>query len=180
MKTHLAKCHRLAVLGMGPFYSSPLTRWGPLIIIPWFIDGGAEAWRSPHCWQWRAETQTQTRLWTSVLTIAASQDAKSTTVPCVPPTPSSTQGQMCYFWSPCFFLICWRPLAGFTPSLHLAPAFHSRSSTLSCASDLFIQSKLWSPRSSSSSPFLQSLLLSDCLPSSVSTICDHRDGKRWL
>lgn len=49
-----------------------------------FIDGGAEAWRSPHCWQWRAETQTQTRLWSSVLTTAASQDTKNTTVPCTP------------------------------------------------------------------------------------------------
>ena len=48
-----------------------------------FIDGGAEVWRS-HCWQWRAETQSQTRLWSSVLTTAASQDAKSTTVPCTP------------------------------------------------------------------------------------------------
>lgn len=110
MKTHLAKCHRLAVLGMGSFYSSPLTRWGPLIIIPWFIDGGAEAWRSPHCWQWRAETQTQTRLWTSVLTPAASQDAKSTTVPCVPPPHPPPRARCATSGVPAFSLSAEGPL----------------------------------------------------------------------
>ena len=110
MKTHLAQCHRLAVLGMGSFYSSPLTRWGPLIIIPWFIDGGAEAWRSPHCWQWRAETQTQTRLWTSVLTPAASQDAKSTTVPCVPPPHPPPRARCAPSGVPAFSLSAEGPL----------------------------------------------------------------------
>ena len=143
-----------------------------------FIDGGAEVWRS-HCWQWRAETQTQTRLWSSVLTTAASQDAKSTAVPCTP-HPILHPGPDVLLLESLLFPCLLKALCRIYTKSSFYSCFSFKSSTLSCASDLFIQSKLWSPRSSFSSPFLQSLLLSDCLPSSVSTTSDHRDGKRWL
>lgn len=109
-----------------------------------------KAWRGARCWErqsWDLHPETTLELCSNQCSFAGCQ-ARDPFLPhfLLPwgsehkkkATPERVQealpGAMCYFPSPLFFLIRWRAFAGFIPSSHDAPAFNSKSSTLSWAS----------------------------------------------